>query len=638
MYNRFLTLFLVLLLLNLFSGNQKYAFGQNLSFLSDSVSYQWPTNASTYLSSTFAETRSAHLHSGLDIRTWGREGYDVYATRDAHVYRIGIGPDGYGKVIYLKHADNSYSVYAHLQRFEPELQAFADSIRIQDYRFKLDHHLPPGRFTYSQGDLIGFTGATGVGPPHLHFELRTPDFEAINPLLTNLGVSDDIPPVINSLAIEKLDPETLQYLDYQIIQPLEVDTVNRDLDFGTIHTSSPVGLAIDTHDKANRAPNFYAVYELLLVSESDTLFHSKADGFGFHQSSMMFLDRSYPILAQTRRGYQRLFRVNGNELPVYKQLKNRGLAGLQKGRQHLKIIAKDLYGNERVARLTVETDHDHQLHNISSLPAYPAPKIMPEGERHTATYYVDTRKSTPVYTITGERNYGGPYSPESTNYHLRSFENSRSVTHKVLTPGKRYTLPVADHKAWLTIPRDALYDTLSLQMEYRNQSGLPSIRFSPNRIPVKNKLQISMLLPEELSADTTLALYSYDEFRDRHTFLSSDISNGVLRASIREFAELQIRRDSDAPWVGNITFNEAPSGTFEVHVTTVDRQSGIDYDRSEITVNGNRGIIEYDKDKNLLIYYNPEFRPDQGDNEIEVEVFDRTGNRTAQTVTRQFNQ
>ncbi len=92
------------------------AFGQQ-EFDPQKAHYLWPTEASPYLTSTFAETRSAHFHAALDIKTWGQRGYEVYATRDGVVDRIAIGPRGYGKVVYLKHNDGSYSVYAHLLSF-----------------------------------------------------------------------------------------------------------------------------------------------------------------------------------------------------------------------------------------------------------------------------------------------------------------------------------------------------------------------------------------------------------------------------------------------------------------------------------------------------------------------------------------
>jgi len=278
MSNKFTAFFLSLIFsFSVFGAGT--AQSQNLSFLSDSVSYLWPTNASPYLSSTFAETRSAHLHSGIDIRTWGREGYEVYATRDGVVHRIGISPNGYGKVIYLRHDDGSYSVYAHLHRFEPKLHAYADSIRLQDYRFEIDRVLTESNFRYKRGEVIGYTGSTGVGPPHLHFELRTPDFQPFNPLLTNLSIADDIPPVFSALAVESLHPESLHYRSHQTIQPIGIE--NGVTDFGIIHADSPIGLAVNVHDRANRTPNIYAVHMLMMIAEGDTLFKSAADAFGF---------------------------------------------------------------------------------------------------------------------------------------------------------------------------------------------------------------------------------------------------------------------------------------------------------------------------------------------------------------------
>lgn len=606
---------------------------QDLSFLSDSVSYTWPTNASTYLSSTFAETRSAHLHSGLDIRTWGREGYDVYATRDAEVFRIAIGPSGYGKVIYLKHPDESYSVYAHLQRFHPDLQAYADSIRMLDYSFEMDHFPKEGKFTFKQGERIGFTGSTGIGPPHLHFELRTPEFKPFNPLLTNLSISDDIPPIINSLAIEYLHSGTLKFMDYEIVQPLREN--NSELDFGTIHTDSPIGIAVNAHDRANRTPNFYAVYGILMTADDDTLFHSQVDKFGFNEASMMFLDRSYPILAQTRRGYQRLYNVNGNRLPIYKHLKNRGVLGLSSGEQEIKIVLSDYYGNTRTARFTLITDHDKSINRVTSVPAYP--HLEPNGQPSFKNTHPGNKRSAPAYTISNRNPVPrGPASYDGDYRYIFSDETYSSASIKTVLPGKRNILPSSSYRAWVDIPHNSLYDTLSIRMQYKTDSNLPVIRFQPNRLPVNQSMEITMLLPNDLADDPAIGLYSYDEYRNRYMYLNSTIQHGVLKANINEFAELRIKRDQTAPWIGRAKILKDPAGNYVVHVPVVDRDSGIDYRRSTIEVNGEKGIIEYDRDKNLLIFYNPEFIPESGVNQVEIKVYDRTGNESGRSYTLNY--
>lgn len=155
--------------------------------------YLWPTDSGQYLSSTFGETRSAHFHAGLDIKTWGQEGYRVFASRDGILHRLLITERGYGKAIYLQHADSSYTVYAHLQRFNDNFQHIADSIRMQDHSFEMDEALSSQQIKVKQGDVIGYTGSTGIGPPHLHFEIRDASNNPINALTKGLEVKDEIP-------------------------------------------------------------------------------------------------------------------------------------------------------------------------------------------------------------------------------------------------------------------------------------------------------------------------------------------------------------------------------------------------------------------------------------------------------------
>lgn len=624
MLNRSL-LFILPALFILSAGSITPVHSQDLSFLSDSVTYAWPTDASRYLSSTFAETRSAHLHSGLDIRTWGREGYKVFAARDGELHRIGIGPSGYGKVLYLKHFDGSYTVYAHMQRFRPDIQAYADSIRLEDYRFEIDHIVNADRFTFEKGEIIGYTGSTGVGPPHLHFETRTPDFEPFNPLLTNLSIDDTLPPVISSIAVESLHPETLKFETYDILRPKE--ETDGAYDFGTINTNTPVGISVNTHDRANRAPNFYAVYELFLIADGDTLFHSQANNFDFNEASMMFVDRSYPILAETRKGFQRLYNVNGNQLPIYKRLSNRGLLGLTPGSQNVKIVSTDYYGNTTEARFTLVTDSEVSFDQITSVPAYPVRASNDETLFRTARS--SRINSAPFFRILDSNPVPrGPSSPINNYSYLLTTPDNSSVSLKTLIPGRKEVIHTSMYRAWVEVPEKSLYDTLSLSMEYRVDEDLPSIRFQPNRLPVRDSLEFTMLLPEDIASDPSIGLYSYDEFRDRHTFLESSIEHGVLKAGINEFAELKIRRDINAPWVGRAEFKAHPTGYTVVQVPTVDRDSGIDYRRSKIDVNGKQGIIEYDNDKDILIFYNPDFVFAEGDYDIDVKIYDRTGNLT----------
>ena len=51
-----------------------------------------PLGIENYLSGNFGELRGFHFHSGLDIKTNQREGYNIYAIEDGYVSRINVSP------------------------------------------------------------------------------------------------------------------------------------------------------------------------------------------------------------------------------------------------------------------------------------------------------------------------------------------------------------------------------------------------------------------------------------------------------------------------------------------------------------------------------------------------------------------
>ena len=93
------------------------------SVKTDLRDYIWPTDASTKVTSAFAEYRTTHFHGGIDIGTNGRTGYRVFSVRDGEVYRIRITPNGYGKMLYVRHEDGYFSTYAHLLTFSDTIDA-----------------------------------------------------------------------------------------------------------------------------------------------------------------------------------------------------------------------------------------------------------------------------------------------------------------------------------------------------------------------------------------------------------------------------------------------------------------------------------------------------------------------------------
>ena len=91
--------------------------------------YLWPTDASKTITTVFGDIRPFRYHTGIDIRTYGINGLDIYAIEDGYVSRIAVSPLGYGKVIYIKMKDGNTSVYAHLDKFNETLEIFVDDLQ-----------------------------------------------------------------------------------------------------------------------------------------------------------------------------------------------------------------------------------------------------------------------------------------------------------------------------------------------------------------------------------------------------------------------------------------------------------------------------------------------------------------------------
>ncbi|MFE2477277.1 M23 family metallopeptidase [Streptomyces sp. NRRL F-2747] len=136
----------------------------------------WQKPVSTYtLSATFGKggTMWSHKHSGQDFAC--PVGTPVKAASAGTVVKAGPngGGDGpaYGNAIVIKHANNTYSQYAHLSKIK---------VRIGQ--------------KVAKGSQIALSGNTGNSSgPHLHFEIRTtPNYgSAVNPVafLRTAGVT-----------------------------------------------------------------------------------------------------------------------------------------------------------------------------------------------------------------------------------------------------------------------------------------------------------------------------------------------------------------------------------------------------------------------------------------------------------------
>ncbi len=363
------------------------AFFSSLS-AKDRETYRWPTNASRVLNSTFGEYRPGHFHSGIDIKTWEKEGFRVYAVRNGYVTRIRVSPFGYGKALYLKLDTGEFAVYGHLQRFAPKIERYVKKIQKQRQQYSLDLSLKPTRFPVHRGQVVAFTGRTGIGAPHLHFEIRDAKNRPINPLLKLFPLDDTIFPTITGFAVIPLDRFS-QVEGEALPQIFDVVRVRR----GHFRLKKPVqvwgslGLAVSAFDRTASIPNKCSVYRLSLEIDGRRLFSTRYDRLSFGQTREIVLDRNYRLISWFGRYFNNLFLLPGNSLSFYTpnqtgagmletfpgiisdfqkefspgstHLNNEGLRNfwhisrLLPGRHSVKIDVSDFSGNRSVLRATL---------------------------------------------------------------------------------------------------------------------------------------------------------------------------------------------------------------------------------------------------------------------------------------------
>lgn len=165
---------------------------------------RWPLDLPPVLTSSFGEYRPGRLHAGIDLGTGGRTGAACHAVGDGSVVRMRMSPYGYGKALYVQLDDGPLVVYAHLSRFAAPMAARARAEQQRGRRYTFDVNLPPGEIRVQRDAVIAWSGDTGIGVPHFHFELRDGDV-ARNPQTAGFPVRDTMSPAIGEVSVVPLD-------------------------------------------------------------------------------------------------------------------------------------------------------------------------------------------------------------------------------------------------------------------------------------------------------------------------------------------------------------------------------------------------------------------------------------------------
>lgn len=330
------------------------ALAQNNSYPQDY--FRNPLNIPIVLAGNFGECRPGHFHSGIDIKTEALENKAVFAAADGYVSRIKMEPGGFGHGIYITHPNGYTTLYAHLNDFFPELQAFVRSIQYRQKNWEVDTSLSPALFPVQKGKQIAWSGNTGGSTaPHLHFEIRDSKTEhPLNPMLFGLNITDKIAPVASEIALYNAERSIYEQeaLRVKLIKKNGVYTAAKDTVFAAA-TSLFLGVAVtDFMNGSDNTLSFYTAEWYL----GDTLKgRVTLDDIGYEETRYLNACADYRIHKQSGVWFNSLFVLPNNKLgKMYTNLHENGAIQLAANRLNpIKIVLKDAAGNESVILLPV---------------------------------------------------------------------------------------------------------------------------------------------------------------------------------------------------------------------------------------------------------------------------------------------
>jgi hypothetical protein len=247
------------------------------SLLSQNLLY--PLSIEPTLAGNYAELRRNHFHMGLDFKTDNKENLPIIAVESGYVSRVLISPNGYGKALYINHPLlNLTTVYAHLNSFDPKLQAWVDKTQYALQKNTLDTTFLPNLFPITKGQLIALIGNTGGSDgPHLHFEIRNMTTEkSLNPLLFYPKMEDSFAPIITKILFYKLGNNSEFIQAYSPTQ-----TRNKTLEL----KADKIGIAVSASDKINNSENSLGIYALRIYENNRLIYQFKLDSLDFSWGS-----------------------------------------------------------------------------------------------------------------------------------------------------------------------------------------------------------------------------------------------------------------------------------------------------------------------------------------------------------------
>ncbi len=532
--------------------------------------FQKPLNVDLVLSGTFGELRSNHFHSGMDIKTLQREGLDVLAAGDGFVSRINIQHYGYGKALYIEHPNGYTTVYGHLQKFSPEIEAYIKKQQYAKETYEIELFPKADDLKVTAGQLVAISGNTGgSGGPHLHFEIRDGQQRPMNPKLFGIELKDTQAPTVNSLWVYPLgeNAHVNGSGERQRIKltPLKDGSFKAD----ELNACGEIAFGVNTTDKLDGAANNNGIYQIDAVLNGDSIFQLTFDRFSFSETRHLNQLIDYEYFSKNNSRITRLYVQPNNPLSVYKNVVNNGTITIQDSLSYLyNITIRDFSGNERIIRVPIK------------------------GKQPTNTTIKNIKE---------------------TDYFVKANE----------------AFSVEENGIDVYIPKGSLYEDTFLDISFTGDT----IHFDKDDIPIHSNITLGFDVSKYAEENKEKMFIARLGYRGRPSYSTTHKKGNRFTTGIRTFGDYTLVADVKPPSISPINFKDGQwiSSNSDIKLRITDDLSGIKSYRA--TVNGKFILMEYEYKNNTLTHNFSDGVVTETENKLKVIVTDNVGNSNTYEAT-----
>ena len=530
-----------------------------------------PLDIPLKLSGTFGEFRPTHFHAGLDIKTQGKEGFKVSSIKAGSVRRIKVATTGYGKCLYIQHADGTTSVYAHLKKFAPKIESFIKAYQYEKETFLTQKFLKLGEMTIEQGEVIGYSGNTGGSlGPHLHFEIRDTKAETpLNPLQLGFEIPDSIRPVVQGFYRYKMDENGLSEKTQLPLERINDSVYQADLQrLGGTHA-----FGIRLFDRQDLSYNRNGIYKATVKVNGEETFSYTFDKIDFRDGKKIDALIDYLTYREERIRIQKLFRDLDVDYSFLPKTAPNGFVDFEKDRAYqIEIIVEDYTRNKTYI-----------------------------------SFYVEGKEDFPADAITAMKN------PIETD--------------------KDYLFAFDQHEVY--VPKNTFYQTIDLVIEEKKDTLIIEEIPFPQRKGFELSISIPKALDSIERQQLSLAIYDPNEKKEEEQlrYVWTAKKDSILQTKYAYAGQYILKKDSLAPTIKPLNFKDQQwmSNYKFLEVEVDDTFSGIKSYRA--TINGQWILMEHEPKDKTLTYNFADIEFDQTQLDFELEVEDQVGNTSVFNAT-----